>query len=127
MNIIKGSIMEKWEEVQAAQHSPFIYLSSGESVEVVLGNLERYQLGRDFGEITRNPCSGVVNEKWSFASDSSVPHWIDGPRLFESEVTKISGNFSDYSAVFDIWTNDMDTIAALTAAINANFKRSYAA
>lgn len=127
MNIVKGDICEKWEEVQSAQYSPFIYINNGMSLEAVLENLERYQLGRDFGEITHNPCKGVVNEKWDFMSDSSVPHWIDGPRLFESEVTRISGNFVDYSAVFDIWTNDPDTIAALTAAINANFNRSHAA
>lgn len=128
MNIIKGSIPEKWAEVQASQHSPFVYINSGESVEAVLDTLSLYQLSWEYGAgVTRNPCTGIVNPKWSFASDASVPHWIDGPRIFDAEVTKFSGNFVDYSAVFDIWTNDPGTIEALTAAINANFERSYAA
>ena len=125
-HIIKGCPRDKWEEVQAIQHEPFIYIKSNGSrwmgdeegdISELLGVLAKHELdSRMFkhGFITVDPCEGV--------QDPHVPgKWIDGPRLYECDgVYNFFGNFVGVSHVFDIDTNHKPTIDALVAAIEAN-------
>ena len=125
-HIIKGCPRDKWEEVQAIQHEPFIYIKSNGSrwmgdeegdISELLEVLAKHELdsrmfNHDF--ITVDPCEGVRD-----------PHvygkWIDGPRLYECDgVYSFFGNFVDVSHVFNIDTNHKPTIDALLAAIEAN-------
>lgn len=124
--IIKGCPRDKWEEVQAIQHEPFVYIKSNGSrwlgdeegdIPELLEVLRTWKLdSRMFhhGFITVNPCQGIPD-----------PHahgkYIDGPRLYSCEgVHSFFGNFVEVSHVFSIDTNDAETIAALTSAIEAN-------
>ncbi len=127
--IIKGCPSDRWEDVEASQHSPFIYISSNGSrwagedpgdVDELLKMLATHPLDRSFEKygdfITENPCQGVRSEDGT--------DWVDGPRFFEAETTSFSGNFLTYSHVFNIYTNHPETIEALTKAIRANQERA---
>lgn len=137
MRIIKGCPRDEWEEVQAVQHEPFIYIHhngskwAGEEPDDIahlLGVLAEHRLdvesyGHDPADFaTLNPCAGVDNPNWTLGS--SEPRWINGPRLYECNgVVRFFGNFSEYSHGFCIDTNDLETIDALSDAIAVNFTR----
>lgn len=136
MKIIKGCPADKWDEVQAAQHEPFIYIMGNGSkwageeeddLPQLLHMLENHPLDitRFDNFYTVNPCSGVVNPDWTWGSDEkTTPHWIDGPRLYACDgVVDFFGNFADYSHGFSIATNDKETIDTLISAINRNIER----
>jgi len=117
-----------WEEVQAIQASPFVYIQSNGSkwagqepddLNLLLKTLGHYTLNIDhWGDcIDANPCQGVRNPARTKASPSQ---WIDGPRLFTANVTHFSGNFIEVSHVFSVYTNDEGTIKTLTDAIHHN-------
>lgn len=130
--IIKGSPCDKWEEAQAAQHAPFIYIMScgsrwaGEEpgdIADLLGALKSATLDPKFEKygnfINTNPCDAASNPKWGYGNNE--PKWIDGKPLYAVPgVYRFFGNFLDLSHVFSIDTNDAPTIRALTAAIEAN-------
>ena len=137
--IITGAPCEKWEEVQAIQHEPFIYISScgshwagdePDDVTALLKMLAEHPLDPTFEKygnfIEANPCEGVYNPNYL---KRGKPQWqeryIDGPRLYTCEgVYHFSGNFFDWSFAFGIDTNDADTIERLTTAIRANQQRA---
>jgi hypothetical protein len=136
MHIIKGCPRDKWDEVQAIQHEPFIYIMGNGSkwagqeeddVSELLRMLAAHPLDPTFEEygnfIAVDPCQGVRNPKhcgWGGDTDGE-PQWIDGPRLYACDgVHSYFGNFYTYSHGFNIDTNDPETIAQLNAAIRAN-------
>jgi|SRR5579871_1613902 len=124
----------KWDEVQAAQHQPFIYVAYNGSehvwdgkddIEVLLQMLYHYRLregDRDSDCYTINPCYAANNEKWD-GGHNGEPRWIDGERMYSCEgVIRFSGNFENYSHAFGIDTNHQPTIDALMVAIKNNPK-----
>ena len=124
--IIKGCPRDKWEEVQAIQDEPFIYIQSngskwmGEEADDIDGlvvMLEKYALDPSFDTFwCVDPCRGVKdpNRRGSF---------IDGERLYRVDgVYDFFGNFLEYSHVFSISTNHKPTIELLTRLIDANVK-----
>lgn len=138
LHIIKGAPIEQWENVQAIQHEPFIYIQSngskwaGESpdnIEVLLEVLSKYNLdlpmfsNKDTSEytfITENPHSAKFNPDYPHKSSLM---WINDKPLYNVPVVSFFGNFEDISHVFSITTNHQKTIALLTEAINANILR----
>lgn len=124
----------KWDEVQAIQHQPFIYVSYNGSewvwegkddVAVLLDMLAHYRLSEhDRGSdcYTVDPCYGVENPKWDrWNRESNEERYIDGPRLYACDgVVRFSGNFEHYAHAFGIDTNHKPTIKALMAAIAKN-------
>lgn len=120
----------KWDEVQAVQHEPFIYISyCGNSDEngiaELLEMLGRYRLAvHDRGEkcYTVNPCHWADNPKYDrWDKDSKEEQYIDGPRMYACDgVVRFSGNFERYAFAFGIDTNHKPTIEALLSAIRAN-------
>jgi hypothetical protein len=135
LHIIKGCPRDKWEEVQAIQHDPFVYIMGNGSkwagqeeddIETLLDVLAKYRLdverfGPEFYDI--NPCTGIRNPKApNFGPDDPAnPHWIDGPRLYACDgVYRFGGNFLNLSHGFSVDTNHKPTINALIAAIEAN-------
>lgn len=133
VHIIKGCPRDKWEEVQAIQHEPFIYIQSNGSrwageeegdIPELLETLAKYRLDSDRFEhfYSENPCYAELNphairwEPWT----KENPHYIDGRRMYEVDTVHFFGNFECVSHVFRITTNHKPTIAALIAAIDAN-------
>lgn len=123
--IIKGYPCDKWDEVQSIQHEPFIWIQSvgrwdGErdEVQALLDVLPAWKLDyRMFDDkfVSTNPCH------WAYGDPSKgEPKYIDGPRMFEAEVTVFFGNFEEMSHVFRIYTTHTPTIDALSAAIQRN-------
>ena len=122
--LIIGAQCDKWDEIVASQHEPFLYIAANgskwmgdepDSIDDLLNTLRKHTLDPRFEQygnfITENPCEGVRDEQGN---------WIDGPRLFRTDVTHFFGNFFDVSHVFQLYTNDQAIIAALTSAIRAN-------
>lgn len=130
LHIIKGAPCDKWEEVQAIQRDPFIYIMScgsrwaGEEagdIAELLNVLGKYRLDtKRFGHFySLDPCSWAYNSKWT--PGCGEPHYVDGERMYACDgVYRFFGNFEELSHVFNIDTNDPETIAALIAAIEAN-------
>lgn len=128
MHIIKGCPRDKWEEVQAIQHEPFLYIMGNgskwageeeDNLDTLLLMLSNHRLDMELTYINANPCTAIDNPGWTWAND--VPRWIDGPRMYACEgVVRFVGNFLTYSHGFSIDTNDPDTIATLTRAIELN-------
>ena len=133
MKVIKGCWRDRREEVMAAQYEPFVFIASNGSkwmgeeeddVPALLEVLGRAELDVDRFKsfITINPCRGVKNPR--YYPGAGQLQWIDGPRLFAVEpVVRFFGNFVNLSHVFQIYTNDTDTIDLLTKAIEANLAR----
>lgn len=131
-NIVIGTPRDKWEEVQKIQNEPFIFIQSNGSrwageeaapIAELLHMLATHTLDpvfEDYGNFfSVNPCVGVRNPDWNYSNNE--PEWIDGGRLYSCDgVYRFSGNFYDCSHVFNIDTNDAETISALTAAIRKN-------
>jgi hypothetical protein len=129
--IIKGCPRDKWEEVQAIQHEPFIYImyngskwagEEADDIAVLLEMLATHPLRKDdFSDWNDNVCRGIDNPDWNYFCDPAIPRYIAGPRMYEAEgVTRFNGNFEDYSHAFGIDTNDLETIRALKQAFIAN-------
>lgn len=127
IHIIKGCPRDHWDEVQAIQHEPFIYIMSNGSkwageeaddIDALLKTLSEQPLDPRFepaGEfITQNPCCGVPGP--------TRGTYVDGPRMYTANVTRFFGNFYTVSHVFQIDTNDQETIDALTKAIRKNIR-----
>ncbi|MCR4307490.1 MAG: hypothetical protein NUV80_02940 [Candidatus Berkelbacteria bacterium] len=123
MNTIKGAPLHKWDEVLAVQHEPLVYIVSngskwaGESPDDVANLLQvltETPLDPSFENygnfICPDPCEGVRDNG----------KWVDGKRLFDVSMTHFHGNFFTLSHVFSIYTNDPETIQALTKAIKEN-------
>lgn len=119
----------KWDEVQAIQHEPFIFIMSNGSrwlgqeegdVAELLDMMAKHKLTEYFAPFyTVDPCYGVENPEWRRGSDQ--PLYIDGPRMYAYDgVVRFSGNFETYSHSFNIDTNHKPTIDALVAAIEKN-------
>jgi hypothetical protein len=130
MKTIYGDWCDKHTEVMAAQSEPFVFINSNGSgykgeLSELFDMLDKYPLDPDverFGDfIDTMPCEGVVNPNWTHYNGAD--HWIDGPRIFQSETYYFHGNFYNYSHVFSIYTNDIDIINKLTAAILRNKAR----
>ncbi len=122
----------KWTEAQAIQHEPFVFImycghrAEEENVEDLLRMLDTYKLRSDFYQsaYSVDPCTGIRNPDWTSADGDSVPHYIDGPRMYAADgVYRFHGNFEEYSYAFGIDTNHKPTIDALTAAMHANYER----
>lgn len=125
--VIKGCPRDKWEEVQAIQHEPFVYIMGNGSkwageeeddIDKLLEVLAKYRLDDRLGPefYTVNVCRGVRNP-----DANGTRQWIDGPRLYECEgVYRFCGNFLEISHGFSIDTNHMPTIDALVTALEAN-------
>lgn len=133
VKIFTGCPLERWEEVQAAQHEPFIYIQHNGShfagagpdgIEKLLQMLRDYRLDswwEEVGVATVDPCAGVQNPDWNYASGPEVARWINGERLYDCDgVVSYSGNFARYSHGFCIQTNHKPTIDALNEAIENN-------
>ena len=132
MNVIKGCPRDKWAEVQAIQHQPFIYIHhngskwAGEEPDDVQSLLDCLKAHRfnakdwDTG-FTDNPCEGIYNPDFQRGGDQ--PQWIDGPRMYACDAVRFSGNFEDVSHGFCIDTNHAPTISALKSALAANIAR----
>ena len=135
VRIIKGAAGGpdgKWEEVQEAQHEPFIFIQTNGSrwrgedpgdVAELLDVLGKYKLRDDgFAYYEPDPCRGVENPDWYFGSDAEK--WIDGPRMYaEDGVFRFHGNFDELSHAFCIDTNHKPTIDALVSAIENNRRK----
>jgi hypothetical protein len=134
--VIKG--WDKWDDAQAAQHEPFIFIQSNGSkwagdeeddIPELLDVLSKYALNFDMfdGEFySADPCHGVSNPKYCMweGRDQKEPAYIDGPRMYQCDgVYRFHGNFLELSHVFSIDTNDKETIASLVQAIDANKAR----
>lgn len=123
--IIKGCPRDKWDEVQAIQHEPFVYIMSNgskwygeeeDNIEDLLKTLDEHPLDPRFKSfITKDPCVGVPGKRGGY---------VDGPRMYTASVTRFFGNFYTVSHVFQIDTNDQETIDALTKAIRKNLRRA---
>jgi len=136
LHIIKGCPRDKWDEVQAIQHEPFIFIMNNGShfagqEEDDIADLVRmfttHPLDATYEEYggfeTVDPCEGVDNPDRQFGS--SVPRWIDGPRFYACDgVVRFGGNFLTYSHGFSIDTNHAPTIAAIRDAIAENRARA---
>jgi hypothetical protein len=136
VTIIKGAPCDKWDEVQAVQNTPFVYIMSNgsrwagedegdiaELLEVLrTSKLDRKRFGRFYSE---NPCHGAPNPKYTpWNPDCGEEPYIDGPRMYSCDgVVRFFGNFEDVSHVFHIDTNHKPTIDALIAAIDANIAK----
>ena len=131
--VIKGNPCDRWDDAQAIQNEPFIYVMSCGSkwagdepndVSVLLDMLAKHPLDPRFEYrephfYTVDPCEGVVNPQ--YGEVEGAEHWIDGPRLYSCDgVVRFFGNFLTYSHGFLIDTNHAPTVEALIAAINAN-------
>ena len=129
--IIKGCPRDKWDEVQAIQHEPFVYImgngskwmgEEADGIDELLKTLAEHPLDPRFEEygnfITHDPCVGVQNPNWTWGNGE--PQWIDGPRMYESHVVRFGGNFFEVSRGFSIDTNVPEIIERLTQAIRAN-------
>jgi len=113
----------KWEEVQAIQDKPFIYIKWNGSrwlgdeegdIEELAEMLRKHTLG-DYGHYCVNPCVGVEDPE-------RRGHYIDGPRMYRVDgVYSFSGNFLEYSHAFGIDTNHKPTIDLLVSLFEANF------
>lgn len=120
---IKGCPRDKWDEVQAIQHEPFVYIMSNGSkcygeeaddIKDLLKTLDEHPLDPRFKSfITKDPCIGVRGERGGY---------VDGPRMYTASVTRFFGNFYTVSHGFQIDTNDQETITALTKAIRKNIR-----
>ena len=120
---------DKWDDVQDAQHEPFIYIMSNGSklmgdelddISDLLEALAKYRLDyRMFGHFyTVNPCHWAYNPS---PNEDGLPRYIDGKRMYECDgVYHFFGNFESVSHVFRIDTNHQPTIDALVKAIDAN-------
>jgi len=133
--IIKGCPRDKWEEVQAIQHEPFIYIHHNGShwagqepddVTILVEVLESHKLRDDYGNDdfgAADPCVGVVNPDWDWSASPDVPHYIDGPRMYAADgVRRFSGNFENLSHAFCVDTNHEPTIKRLFEALQLNRK-----
>jgi hypothetical protein len=125
----------KWEEVQAIQHEPFVYIMSNGSkwageeaddIAELLAALATHRLDDerfDSSFYSVNPCQGERNPAYCAFEKSGPTNqaYIDGARMYECEgVYRFFGNFLGVSHVFHIDTNHKPTIDALIAAIEAN-------
>lgn len=132
MKTIFGAPSEKWDEVQAVQFEPTVYIQycgsrwAGEapgSVEELLSVMASHpldveRLGADYF-ITENPCEGVQEQ-----GPSGKMEWVDGEPFYKAPGWyRFSGNFADLSHAFGIDTNDKETIQALKKAIAANIEK----
>jgi hypothetical protein len=125
--IIKGCPRDKWEEVQAIQDDPFIFIQSNGShwmgeeeddVDGLVKMLESHPLDPRFETFyCVDPCRGVEDP-------NRRGHYINGERLYRVDgVHDFFGNFLEYSHVFSISTNHKPTIELLTRLIDANMQR----
>lgn len=120
--VIKGSPAEKWEEVQAIQDKPFVYIQScgskwagqePDDVEDLLYILKtqplhpRFERYGDFW--TDNPRAGI-----------GKLGLIPGTPLYRVPVTRFYGNFWEYSYVFNIDASDPHIVRMLKEAITFN-------
>ena len=125
LTIIKGDHLTCWDQVQAIQDQPFLYIVSNGShwggelpddLDSLLATLAEEPLDLIFEEcgdfIDANPCYGVQGEHFG--------EYVNGPRMFSGSVTTFFGNFYTVSHVFNLYTNDPATIEALTRAIRDN-------
>jgi hypothetical protein len=125
----------KWDEVQAIQHQPFIYVqyngspwaperTPSEEIALLIKMLGTYRLGEDWaGEkcYSVNPCVGIENPEWNRWDNRQVEQFIDGPRMYAADgVVHFSGNFANFAHSFRIDTNHRPTIDALLEAIAKN-------
>jgi len=128
---IKGCPRDRWEEVQAIQHDPFIYIMSNgskwmgeeeddlDALFTVLAETPLDPRFEPYGNfITPDPCEGVRNPAWTWGNGE--PQWIDGPRMYAVHVVRFQGNFLEVSHGFAIDTNVPEIIDRLTTAIRAN-------
>lgn len=126
--IIKGCPRDKWDEVQAIQHEPFVYIMGNGSkwygeeeddLDELFKVLADTPLDPRWEDhITIDPCEGVQNPHWAWGNGE--PQWIDGPRMYAVHVVRFQGNFLEVSHGFTIDTNVPEIIERLTAAIRAN-------
>lgn len=135
--VIHGAPCDKWADVQAIQHLPFIYIMSngsrwaGEEPDTVANLCEVLKTEpldvRMFksGFYSTGPlCDAKANPAWSYQSAGGVARWLDGERLYRADgVVRFFGNFANLSHVFNIDTNHAPTIAALRELIDANVAR----
>lgn len=135
--VITGAPIYKWDQVQTAQHEPFLYLSGyetprpGESdspLQTLFDRLRDTTLDPRFEAFGNfmifNPCLDIPNPAYQpswYLGGNGLPEWIHGPRLFAVEpVVHFLGNFLHWSQVFSIYTNHPPTIDRLTFAIRIN-------
>lgn len=129
--IIKGCARDHWDEVQAIQHEPFVYIEGNGSkwagdteddldeLFKVLAETPLDPRWEQYGNfIMPDPCVGVRNPEWTWGNGE--PQWIDGPRMYEVHVVRFSGNFLEVSHGFSIDTNVPEIIERLTKAIRDN-------
>lgn len=138
MHIVKGCPRDKWEEVQAIQHEPFIYIMGNGSkwageeeddLPELLTVLATHPLDPRFETFyTINPCEGIKNPDYCpWERGNTEPAYLNGPRFYQCEAARFFGNFLTISHGFSIDTNDPATIEQLVAAIQANQKtKAYA-
>jgi len=134
VRIIKGDSGGKdsrWDEVQAIQYEPFIFVmyngsvcadEDTDNITALLDMLSKYRLDSYWagdGAFTVNPCTWEINPKWDYRN--KVEKYIDGERMYSYDgVVRFSGNFERYSWAFGIDTNHKPTIDALMTAIKNN-------
>jgi hypothetical protein len=114
----------KWEQVQAIQHEPFIYIhyngshwlgDEEDDIESLAAMLREHPLRPDsFSHYSVNPCRGIEDP-------NRRGHYIDGERLYAADgVYHFSGNFYAYSHAFCVQTNHRPTIDLLCSLMDAN-------
>ena len=132
MHYLTGDHCSQWDNVQAIQHEPFLYISHNgfhrggmeSQINKLIQMFSDYRLDGERSFITVNPCRAATNPKWDFTVGPEVPHWIDGERLYTCDgVTSFDGNFEDYSHGFSITTNSPDLIKKLTDAFNGSLNK----
>lgn len=116
----------KWDEVQAIQHQPFIYISycghqDDNGIQELLDMMAKHRLEIDWEVAVINPCHAADNPAWHHGCDPSIERWIDGERMYAADgVVRFHGNFEKYAFAFGIDTNHKPTIDTLMAAIENN-------
>ena len=145
---IEGCPRDKWNEVEAIQFAPFIWIQhcgphfagdAQNSVTDLLRMLSTHKLRKDatrpiyrstiseeFDFYSVDPCRGINNPDFCRWVDdwNTKPQFIDGERLYRADgVVRFSGNFEHYSFAFGIDTNDEETKAALIHAIRWNLSK----
>jgi len=103
-----GPPCDRWDEVEAAQDSPFLY---------IVGN------GSPFNRDQRLHTLFTALEKYRLDVERFGEFWTVGRQFRVDGVLHFFGGFEDFAHGFIILTNHVETIARLQDAIRANLAR----
>jgi hypothetical protein len=88
-----------------------------DNIEILLDVLARYEL-EPWASYTDNPCASMINPAWR--SNNREKKYLPSSQLYHVPVVRFFGNFRKLSHVFNIDTNDLETIYHLKLAMDLN-------